>query len=384
MKNQYLLTLLIILLSYSFVSAQDEEEESSPVTISGSVDAYFRTNLGSPNRLLVDGDGDSFISAPGTSFAQLPGFSLGMANLIIAKDGEKTGFVADLVFGPRGAEAVFNSAAPLNIVNQLYAYWKVSDDVTLSIGNFNTFLGYEVISPTANFNYSTSYMFSYGPFSHSGLKADFALSDDVSAMIGVFNPTDFTDFNPVSTYTIGAQFGFNGIYLNFLYGDQDGKLDETYDASGDFSAGSTFQVDLTAGWDLSETLYLGVNATYNTTGEGEVFDGTSISDAGNDANGFLGAALYLQLATSDAFSIGTRLEYFSEFEGGAGAIGTYDTEGDASIIDITLTGQYKVGDLTIIPEFRLDSGSEDGTFIDSDLAASKSLSSFVLAAVYSF
>jgi hypothetical protein len=183
---------------------------------------------------------------------------------------------------------------------------------------------------------------------------------------------------------LGAQLGFKGLYLNFLYGDQDGILDEKYDVAGANSNGSTFQVDLTGGFDLSEKLYLGVNATYNTTGVGETFDGITISDVTGDDFGFMGAAVYLQYATSDAFSIGTRLEYFSEFAGGAGAIGAYDLAGDANIIDITITGQYKVGDLTIIPEFRLDSGSEDGTFIDKDLAPSKQLSSFVLAAVYTF
>ena len=47
--------------------------------------------------------------APGSSFAQLPGFALGMANLVASYEGEKVGFVADLVFGPRGADAIFNS-----------------------------------------------------------------------------------------------------------------------------------------------------------------------------------------------------------------------------------------------------------------------------------
>ncbi len=113
-----------------------------------------------------------------------------MVNLIAGYEGEKVGFVADLVFGPRGSDAVFLSpyynagAGTANIINQLYTYWKVSDAVTLTLGNFNTFLGYEVISPTANFNYSTSYMFSYGPFSHTGLKADFALSDEFSLNVG--------------------------------------------------------------------------------------------------------------------------------------------------------------------------------------------------------
>ena len=76
------------------------------------------------------------------------------------------------------------------------------------MGNFNTFLGYEVISPAANFNYSTSYMFSYGPFSHTGLKADIALSDDVSLMLAVLNSTDYTESQPIGEdYMFGAQLG---------------------------------------------------------------------------------------------------------------------------------------------------------------------------------
>src|SRR5690606_4754784 len=142
-----------------------------------------------------------------TSFANLPGFSLGMANIIATYQGEKVGAVADLVFGPRGEQAVFGSpmftggmAGSSQIVNQLYVYWNVSDVVTLTMGNFNTFLGYELISPTGNFNYSTSYMFSNGPFSHTGLKADFALSDKWSLMAAVMNPTDMTEFNLAGTY----------------------------------------------------------------------------------------------------------------------------------------------------------------------------------------
>ena len=386
MKNRNILSIMALFLSFSIAFAQEEveETESSAVTVSGSVDAYFRTNLGAPNKLPGD--------APGTSFANRPGFSLGMVNLVLAKEGEKAGFVADLVFGPRGEDAVFGS--PMNsvlngslggsaqIVNQLYAYWNVSDNVTLTMGNFNTFLGYEVISPTANFNYSTSYMFSYGPFSHTGLKADFALSDDMSAMVSIMNPTDMTEFNLVGTYTFGAQFGIKGVYFNFLYGDQDGKLDEDLITDGDDSAGSTFQGDITAGFDLSDQLFLGLNATYNTTSAGEFVNGTTIEDIDGDASGFYGLAGYFQVATSDVLSLGARIEYFQVYNGGLNVIGL-DTEGDGSVIDLTLTAQYKVGDLTIIPEFRLDSSSED-SFQDKDYQPTKSLSSFVLAAVYSF
>ncbi|MDE0599658.1 porin [Dokdonia genika] len=342
-------TLLLLTISTTFMFAQEETEDKKKFTVEGSVDVYFRQNISGPN-------GEDAI-APNTSFANRNGFAIGMANVIGAFESEngKVGAVADLVFGPRGEEAVFLSGPSSNIVNQLYVYWNVSEKVKLTLGNFNTFLGYEVISPIANFNYSTSYMFSYGPFSHTGIKADFTLSEDFSAMLAVLNQTDATEFNFDNNYTLGAQLGYKSTYLNFLYGKQGGNSE------------STFQVDLTTGYDLSDDFFLGLNATYNDT------DGAS----------FYGVALYPQFKTSDAFTLGLRGEYFAEGEGGAGAIGGYDLEGDASVVAVTLTGSYSVGDLTIKPEFRLDSASED-TFLDTDQDPSNSLSSFVIAGIYKF
>ena len=310
-----------------------------------------------------------------------------MFNLISAYEGEKAGIVADLVFGPRGQEAVFGSLASNNIVNQLYAYWNVTESLTLTMGNFNTFLGYEVISPVDNFNYSTSYMFSYGPFSHTGLKADIGLGDKMSLMLGVFNPTDMTEANFLNSLTLGAQLGYSGeassIYLNVLYGDQDGSLDEDLLVDS-VSTGSTFQVDLTAGFDVSESLYLGLNTTYNSTAVGQTADATGIIDADGESSDFYGIAAYLQYSASEAFALGLRGEYFGEANFGAGAIGAYDEAGDASVLALTLSGNIKIGGLTLIPEIRLDSASEDTTFLDSKLAPSGSLASFLVAAVYGF
>ncbi|MFK7936893.1 MAG: porin [Saprospiraceae bacterium] len=362
---------------------EEEEGESGGLTLSGSVDAYFKSNFNGPN------SGD-FLQTPNTAFANKSGFGLGMINLVGTYETGKTGMVADLVFGPRGGDAVFGAqSATANLVNQLYVYYNVSDKVTLSFGNFNTFLGYEVISPTANFNYSTSYMFSWGPFSHSGIKADFALADKLSLMLGVFNPTDLTDFNLVNTYTLGAQLGYSGdaasVYLNFVYGDQDGTLNvKELGEEPIESAGALFQADLTAGFDVSEDFFLGVNATVNSTATGEIGDAGSITDADGDAFGFGGAALYLQYATSESFSLGVRGEYFTESNGGYGILGAYDMAGDANVLALTLSANAKVGNLTIIPEIRIDNASEDGAFFDNDLAPSSSLASFLLATVYSF
>ena len=339
----------IITLSMFLVALVSFAQEESPVeekkfTLSGSIDAYYRANLNAPN------DADNW-TKPGTSFANLPGFALGMANVVASYEGKKVGFVADLVFGPRGTDAIFASpmySATGNIVNQLYAYWNVSDNVTLTMGNFNTFLGYEVISPVGNFNYSTSYLFSYGPFSHTGLKADFTLSDDLSLMVGVMNDTDATEFNPTGDYAFGAQLGFSGQFLNVL-------VDPSF-----------LEIDFTGGFDVSDKFYLGINGAYY-----------SLED---DGGGFYGAALYPQYATSDAFKIGLRAEYFVE-DGNFGAIGT--GVADSSVFAATLTGSYVIDNLTIKPELRLDSAS-DNSFLDNDLAPQKSLSSFVLAAIYSF
>ena len=49
-----------------------------------------------------------------------------MINLIGSYEGEKTGVVADLVFGPRGGDAVFGATSPTaNLVNQLYMYYNI-------------------------------------------------------------------------------------------------------------------------------------------------------------------------------------------------------------------------------------------------------------------
>jgi len=344
MKTLYIQSFIILLVMTSTLLLSQTNQmvmdsiASQPVLdISGSVDVYYRANL----------NGD-FDTAPGTSFANLPGFSLGMANLVVSKESAKVGVTADLVFGPRGEDATFLSpflrpGGTSSIVNQLYAYWNITDAITVTIGNFNTYLGYEVISPAANYNYSTSYMFSYGPFSHTGLKLDFSLGGGFSLMAGVFNPTDATEYNPSNDYAAGLQLGYDndaglGVYLNALL-------------SEDF-----YQLDLTAGYEVTDALYLGVNAT-------------------TAQESFYGFAGYLQYVFSDAFSMGTRVEYFSDQ-----GLGLFTLE--ENVLDATLSAQYSVGDFTLIPEIRIDVFSEavvpDGDQLDDSLA------SFVLAGVYAF
>lgn len=341
MSNSRKLRLTILACLLQIMAFAQEEAKKSKISFTGSVDAYYQTYL-----TTSDTSGQSF----GSSFAENSGFALGMANVIASYNMGKTGAVADLAFGDRGVGAVGGDGTIGDnnfFVNQLYVYWNVSEKTTLTFGRFNTYLGYEVISPTGNFNYSTSHLFSNGPFSHVGVKADFSLSDDVSLMVAVMNVTD-VNTNLTGVYSVGAQLGYASQYLNFYY---------------DGGAGLGFEIDYTGGFNLIDKLYLGINAAY----------------ADNEGNGFYGAALYPQLGLTDDFTLGLRGEYFAEL----GNNGLFAASDDDSVFGVTLTGSYKVENFTIKPELRLDSNSEE-VFLDNDGTPTKSLAAFTIGAIYSF
>ena len=328
--------------------AEKEDESKLPFDVSGFVDVYY---------------GYSFTenSFP-TSFTEdHNSFSLGMANLVFSKEG-KVGFVADLAVGPRAEVANGFSGTTLSAIKQLYITYSPTDWLTFTMGNYGTHVGYEVIDAPANINYSTSYMFSNGPFYHTGLKADIALSDNFGAMIGIFDDTDSKlDFTPGKH--IGAQLSYAtdkvGIYLNYIGGQ---------DVEGDtlISSVSGHQVDLTATFQVTEALGLGLNATNKT----------NVIDDGENTSWF-GAALYANYAVSDAFTLGFRGEYIGDADGEIlGAI-------DGSVLDLTLSGNIHIGALTIIPEFRVDMAAEE-VFPDGDGKFTKTLPAVILAAIYSF
>ena len=206
------------------------------------------------------------------------------------------------------------------------------------------------------------------------------------------NPTDVLEFNPVNTYTVGAQLGktgdTGGVWLNFLYGDQDGTLDEDdfdpINGPGTYSNGKLFQVDLTGGFTLSDAFFLGFNASYQTISEGEVFSGSgSIVDSG-ETTSFTGFAVYPKLTLSESFALGLRGEYFSVTKAHplASPIAV-DDNGDGNVVAFTLSGNYKVGGFTFIPEFRVDKMSED-FFINDDNDAGDLMPTLTTAVVYKF
>ncbi|WP_299064728.1 outer membrane beta-barrel protein [uncultured Polaribacter sp.] len=328
-----------LLLATSLIVTGQEKEEKGTFSVSGTVDMYGTTNF-------VDGSGTPGILIANPQNAN--GFGLGSANTVFAYEKGKSGVVADLAFGPKADDANLAGA-----INQLYAYYNVSDKVTLTAGQFNTFLGYEVINPMANFNYTVSYLFNAGPFSHTGIKLDYAASEDLSYMLAITNSHAISsaDGNVGGEMQFGAQVGYKGQYLNFIYGGVDGS-----------GVTDNIFIDYTGGFDLSETFFLGINAAYSNS-----------SDA--DA-GYQGVALYLQQTLSDTFALGLRPEFFQA-----------NGASDASVTAFTLTANADLtSNLKLITDLRFDSSDDAAieVFNATDGPLEKSVSALTIAAVYSF
>ncbi|MEO8237766.1 MAG: porin [Flavobacterium sp.] len=332
------------MLTSSFAFAQEDapESTSTPLEISGSGDLYYKYDFAKVGNI------------PTSFGTDQNSVSLGMLDIALKKKIKNVSFVGEISFGPRGQyQSIPNGdGAALNAENSfhiqnLYASYAVSDKLSLTAGYMGTFIGYEVISPVANFHYSTSYLFTNGPFQNAGVKANYAITEKFGAMVGVFNDS-WNKYNAdpqKGLNAVGGQLSFvtdkASAYLNFMDGSVSGTI-----------------VDLTATFQLSEKFKLGLNAA-DFSNEGDV--------------GYSGAALYPSYAITDAFALGLRGEYFKYKEG----------SGDTSVTALTLSGNYKINGLTIIPEFRLDSNSDE-VFVDSDLAPAKSASQVLLAVVYGF
>ena len=196
MKMLKFYTLLALLLMVFTAKAQDAEitaedtldnmeveAEEAPQSISEKLGLPFEIG-GFADVYYIGGfNGHPF---PTSFTEEVKSFSLGMANLTFSKDDSKVGFMIDLGFGPRAEVANGFPGTTLAAIKQLYITYSPANWVTFTMGNYGTHVGYELIDSPDNINYSTSYMFSNGPFYHTGLKADFAISETVGAMIGVF------------------------------------------------------------------------------------------------------------------------------------------------------------------------------------------------------
>lgn len=324
-----------------------QEISDGPLQITGSADVYYKYDFARQPNIATYFDSDQNTLA------------LGMLDIALKKKTGKASFVGEVSFGPRGQFQSLpngdsdqaNGDNSFNLQN-LYASYAFTDKFSMTAGYMSTFIGYEVISPVGNFNYSTSYLFSYGPFQNSGIKGTYAFSEKASIMLGLFNDWNvYKDFNGMSH--VGAQLMLSPVegwtaYLNAMSGTANGARNGTI-------------LDLTTTYQMTEKVKIGVNAAdYTVKGGG----------------GYGGAALYLQNAFTDALILGLRGELFTQ----KGIVGVPAKD----VASVTFSGNIKSGSMTFIPEVRFDNDNGSNFFKSDGISSTRNASQFSFAVVYAF
>ncbi len=341
---------IIILMSPVVTIAQESEKETNPLNISGSIDIYYKYDFAGQSNIPTSFAGDH------------NSFSIGMLDLKASKEIGKASFFAEIGLGPRNAASVgpsINESQPG--IQNLYISYQLSNNLSVTAGYMGTFVGYEVISPTGNFNYSTSYMFTNGPFQNAGVKFNYTISEKVSVMGGVFNDWNVyqqSEGNGINSY--GGQLSLTpvddwDVYVNFISGKNDGA-----------------EIDLTTGFQVSETFYLGLNAA---RWKYKIPESTDVAD-------FMGVALYTQATLSDYVSLGLRSEWFSSQNTGYIGMNPSSVEAE-SVTAFTLSANIGTGYFKFIPEIRYDAASED-VFTNADGNPANSAIQVLGALVFSF
>lgn len=350
---QKITTSTVGLILFSCACAQDTTQ-TSPFKISGYADVYYRYNINNP-KTDVYNNYTSFTNSHNS-------FELGMASLKAEHHKGKVGVVADIGFGKRAEEFSYNDDKSKFAIKQLYVTYAPFSNLKLTMGSFATHVGYELVDANLNRNYSMSYMFSYGPFFHTGLRGELALGKHSTLMLGVTNPTDLKSASGFPK-TIISQFATSSkdekwkAYLNF----QGGK----YNDSSRLEQG-----DVVVTYAINSKFSLGLNATYQARQQKQF-------TKWNTGNKWWGTALYINADPLPWLGLTLRSEYLSDEQSVIGF--------DGNIIANTLSANFKIDNLTIIPEFRFDNASsKPGIFYKQNGDPSKSTASFLLAAVYSF
>jgi hypothetical protein len=278
-------------------------------------------------------------------------FNLDVAELVVQIAPSKpndAGFRVDFTAGnsiPQIAKSQDQTVAQFDLQQAFVSYIApIGSGLRFDVGKYITHMGYEVIEgyDGYNDNYSRSILFGYAiPFTHTGVKASYAFSSQVSAMVGVVNGWDLVRDNNRSK-SIAAQLTLTpvaplSLFLNWIGGPEL--------AGNNHTNRNVF--DLVAILKPTTRLTLGLNGDYGKEG------GTSLVNPGSDAT-WKGIAGYATLGLSDKFSVGLRGETFHDDGGVRLGTGT-----KATLSEGTFTPAYKFTDHVLLRgEVRYDKANQ--------------------------
>jgi len=337
----------------SAIPTLDQVLEASGVTLNGYIDAGYEYSNKIPSDRVFDTNRNSF--------------DLHQVDLTVDKQ-PKEGF-GGLVNFTAGSDAQVIHSAPVEDskfdVTQAYLQY-ATGALTVIGGKFTTLAGTEVIASPSNNNISRSILFGAVPFTHTGLRATFAVNDKVSLTGGVNNGWDqMQDDNRQKTVELGV--GLTpikplAVNISGYFGSE---------PTGATTSANRSLIDVVATWTMSDALSFG----------GEYLDvkQDEVAGPGTPNAKYSGVAGYVTYMLKDTWRIAGRIEWFKDTDSFhfGGPADTKYTEG-------TVTLAYLPAKNTEIRgELRTDKASND-FFDDGSGTLSKTMYSMGIQAIYKF
>ena len=275
---------------------------ASGLAITGYVDVSYQ-HLNGEGYFAYNGGADRVFDA------RKDGFALQQAAITVAyQPKEGFGAVANLTVG-QDADVIapYDSNPGANSkfdVTQAYVQY-VGGSLTLIAGKYVTLAGAEVINPTTNTNFSRSILFGYAiPFTHTGVRATIATTEQLSFIVGVNNGwDDLKDTNSAKTAELGVSYAPMKT-LTFLAQGYFGK-----EHVGGFTTdptdpeGTRSLIDVVATWNVSDMFTVVVN--YDRGKQANALDNGSAAK-------WDGLAAYVNVQIDERFRVSVRGEYLDD------------------------------------------------------------------------
>ena len=292
-------------------------------------------------------------------------FTFDLAQLVFTKDAPLGGVGYKLKLSA-GETAKFIHSAGLGKADDEFDLTEAYVDylapvgrgLKLRFGKFVTYFGAEVIEAKDNPNYSRSLLFNYAiPFTHTGLMAGYAMSDQLSANLYLVNGWDNTDDNN-SGKSVGLSVGYTpaeqlSMLFNLMYGPE-----------RDNSSDSRFLFDWVGTIKPSKNLSFILNADY-----GDDKNGAGTKDAK-----WYGVAGIAKYDFNDKYSLSGRAEYFNDKDG-------FRTGTAQKLYEVTVTPEVRIAQGIIVrPEYRHDWSNEHSF----DGGSKKTQDTVALAVMYTW
>ncbi len=352
------------------VPTLDKILEASGISVSGYIDAMYThsdRNQAAFSTRVFDVENNSFaLRQFGLSVAKQPkeGFG-GLVNITVGKDAQVIHSFPEN--NPLSTPPTTVSATSMFDVTQAFAQY-ASGPLTLIAGKYVTLQGSEVIWSPTNPNASHSILFGAIPFTHTGVRATWALSDTVSLIAGVNNGWDqLTDANKGKTLELGATL--NPIKpLSITLSGYSGQ--EPLSAT---TNGTRTSLNTVASYTIIDPLSVGLELLSVSQD-----NFTSLVGGGTIKAKYTGVAGYVNYMFAPKFRGVARVESFDDKDGfHFGTTGTKYKE-------VTLTGAFLASNSF---EARIEGRRDQATntvFRDFSNVASKTMTSIALQGLYKF